>query len=178
MAIPPPPMQLMPTNVVLCLLLSFHVFLTPCPRCFARCFRRHGKRSTAMAVPRGKRHAHHVMHFLIACMPFRLHFIAHRLCFHRKADAAREGPRDQRRPPCIRAHPMPFCCFLEPNVQHVTLRCTGIDRWDSVGGLRPSFCHHKPPSRTPRTLRVAMRMVAKRPAMVHRAVRVVLRNNA
>ena len=44
----------------------------------------------------------------------------------------------------------------------------------SVGGNRPSFRHREPPSRTPRALRAAMRMVAQRPAMVHRVGRAVL----
>ena len=124
-----------------------------------------------MVVPRGKRHAHliHVMHFLIACMPFRLRFIAHRLCFHRKADAAR-GPERPTKAPMHMSPPDAILLFpsVEPNVQHVImtldLRCTGICRWGSAGGLRPPFCHQKPPSRTPRNLRVAMRMVAQRPA--------------
>ena len=47
---------------------------------------------------------------------------------------------------------MPFCCFLKLNMQHVTLRCTGIGLWElEVYGHRlvtkAALKHSKGPSR-------------------------------
>jgi hypothetical protein len=69
-----------------------------------------------------------------------------------------------------RAHPMPFHCSM---YQYATHDCALHRNW-STGGPWPSFRHREPPSRTPRTLGAAMRMVAQRPAMVHRVGRAVL----
>ena len=158
------------------LLLSFHVCLTRkhampqvhsrfCDSVMATKYRALWTRQEAL--PRGE--CMPIYHALINVrVPSRLLFIMHRLDVHPGTGVSRGLRGDQQRSP--RAHLMPFCCFLP---RYAT--CDSVlHRHRSTGGHRPSFGHRKPPSSTPRTLRAAMRMVAQRPAMVHRIGRVVL----
>ena len=76
-----------------------------------------------------------------------------------------------KRPPKVPHEPTRcYCCFLSLICN--ILLCTAQEL---VCGRSPAIVSSpRPPSRTRRTLRVAMRMVAQRPAMVHRVVRVVI----
>ena len=62
-----------------------------------------------------------------------------------------------------RANPMPFHCSICQYATHDSV----LHRNWSTGGPWPSFRHREPPSRTPRALLAAMRMVAQRPMMLH-----------
>jgi hypothetical protein len=169
----PPMAQLMPTKVILTLLLSCLVFVAHKHAMVQvhSWVRGHGDKAPRLPQQEAASevNACPCHHALIAVCMFAGLISSSSAWLPSRDWCLERATRDHRRSPMS-----PPDASIVVSLAYYATHDSALHRNWSTGGPWPSFRHREPPSRTPRTLGAAMRMVAQRPAMVHRVGRAVL----